>query len=171
MAAGRRPTPTYLKLLRGNPGKRKISKNEPQPAQPATCPEPPSFLDAYAVEEWRRVAREAFALRLLTALDLAPMAAYCSSFSRWRATVEALAQAAERDEEWHGLLVCDDKGNLKANPLVRASSLASRDMLRFASEFGFSPAARVRLQGGDMPPPGGAFAGLLAGDRDDDWPA
>ncbi len=28
---GPRPTPTYLKLLRGNPGKRKLNKREPQP--------------------------------------------------------------------------------------------------------------------------------------------
>jgi hypothetical protein len=34
--SGPRPTPTYLKLLRGNPGRRPINKNEPKPEIPAT---------------------------------------------------------------------------------------------------------------------------------------
>ena len=35
---GPRPTPNYLKLLRGNPGKRKLNKHEPQPQIPPSRP-------------------------------------------------------------------------------------------------------------------------------------
>ena len=60
---GRPPTPTHLKLLRGNPGKRPI-RPEPQPEQPPTPPEPPDFLTGYAFDEWRRVAPELHRLGL-----------------------------------------------------------------------------------------------------------
>jgi hypothetical protein len=44
------PVPFPLKVLRGNPGKRPLP-NEPQPARPPTCPEPPAFLAGYAADE------------------------------------------------------------------------------------------------------------------------
>ena len=37
---GRKPTPTHIKLVSGNPGKRPINRNEPQPkARLPRCPE------------------------------------------------------------------------------------------------------------------------------------
>jgi P27 family predicted phage terminase small subunit len=158
------PTPTYLKLLRGNPGKRPINKREPQPKIPASAPEPPSFLSEYAVEEWRRVAPEAHALHLLSNLDRACFAAYCECFARWRTAEEALALMAANDPVMQGLLVKGKRGTVIENPLVYISRQAARDMVRFASEFGFSPAARSRINGGgDMGPrPPSKFGDLLA---------
>ena len=46
---GRKPTPTYLKLLKGNPGKRSLNKHEPKPALLNKPPEPPPFLRAPCV--------------------------------------------------------------------------------------------------------------------------
>ena len=54
------PTPTNLKLLRGNPGKRKLNTNEPDPA-PA-IPPCPGHLDKVAKKEWRRISKELLAL-------------------------------------------------------------------------------------------------------------
>ncbi len=53
--------PTNLNLLRGNPGKRKLNANEPDP-EPAipTCP---SHLNDVGKKEWRRVTKELLALR------------------------------------------------------------------------------------------------------------
>ena len=48
------PTPTNLKLLRGNPGKRKLNTTEPDP--PPAIPTCPSHLDKVAKREWRRKA-------------------------------------------------------------------------------------------------------------------
>ena len=49
----------YLKLLRGNPGKRKLNKHEPQPAIPARpAAVSREFLDGYAREEWEQVSGE-----------------------------------------------------------------------------------------------------------------
>jgi hypothetical protein len=48
---GRRPTPTYLRLLQGNPQHRPINKNEPQPP-PIETIDAPDYLSGYALDEW-----------------------------------------------------------------------------------------------------------------------
>ena len=46
---GRKPLPTNLKLLMGNPGKQKLPKGEPEPD--SRIPAPPDVLNDYALEE------------------------------------------------------------------------------------------------------------------------
>jgi P27 family predicted phage terminase small subunit len=161
---GPRPTPTYLKLLRGNPGKQRLNKNEPRPTIPAQCPEPPTWLSDYAKEEWRHVAPEAFQLHLLTVLDTACFSAYVESYARWRTAEEALALMAANDPVMHGLIVRGKRGTAIENPLVYTSRQAARDMVRYASEFGMTPAARSRIAGGvdTGPRPPSKFGDLLA---------
>lgn len=48
--AGRKPKPTKLKILEGNPGKQRLPKGEPMPD--TEMPEAPEHLDKYAREEW-----------------------------------------------------------------------------------------------------------------------
>ena len=160
------PTPTHLRLLRGNPSKRPI-KPEPEPMRSEEVPEAPSFVTGYAAEEWRRVAPELHRLRLLTVLDVMPLAAYCQSYSRWRTAEEVLAEVAKRDPLTNGLLIKRADGNAGANPLVRIAANAAADMISFAGHFGMSPAARARISAGiGHEPPGGRppskFDGLLA---------
>ena len=162
--SGPPPTPTYLKLLRGNPGKRKINRNEPQPTIPARRPEPPAFLSAYAKEEWNLVAPEAFALHMLTALDTACLSAYVESYALWRTAEEALALMAANDPVMRGLIVKGKRGTAIENPLVYTARQAARDMVRYAGEFGFTPASRSRINGGfdTTPRPPSKFGDLLA---------
>jgi hypothetical protein len=58
MTAGRKPKPTALKLLTGNPGGRKLNANEAKPdlAQPT----PPDFLNDHAKVEWGRIVGTLF---------------------------------------------------------------------------------------------------------------
>jgi len=72
---GRRPKPTRLKVLTGNPGKRPMNTNEPKPEP--TVPECPNELGPVARAEWDRLAAELGKLKILTALDRAALAAYC----------------------------------------------------------------------------------------------
>jgi P27 family predicted phage terminase small subunit len=81
-------------------------------------------------------------LCLLTALDVMPLAAYCAAY--WREATEALAPVAERDPVTAGLLITTAESNARANPLARIAAEAAGDMVRYAGEFGFSPAARAR---------------------------
>jgi P27 family predicted phage terminase small subunit len=157
------PTPTHLKLIRGNPGKRPV-RPEPQPVIAESPPDAPSYLVGYACDEWYRLAPELHRLGLLTLLDVTALAAYCWAYMHWPTAEEALARMAERDQTTSGLLVKRADGNAGQNPLLSISRKAAADMVRYASEFGLSPAARARISAGvGYEPAGpGKFDGLLA---------
>lgn len=71
---GRRPKPTRLKVLTGNPGKRPLNQTEPRPE--ITVPDCPIELGEVARREWNRLVGELAALKLLTNFDRAALAAY-----------------------------------------------------------------------------------------------
>jgi P27 family predicted phage terminase small subunit len=161
---GPRPTPTHLKLLRGNPGKQKLNKNEPQPPPTAEPPECPSFLTSFALDEWCGVAPGLHALGILCPLDVMPLSAYCVAYQHWREAEEALAEMRKRDPAASGLLIKSTTGDPRIKPLCRVAAAAASDMIRYASEFGFSPAARSRITSGityGLAP--SKFDGLLGG--------
>ena len=69
---GRRPKPTRLKVLTGNPGKRALNESEPTPEP--NVPDCPPELGEVARREWNRLAAELGALRIITNLDRAALA-------------------------------------------------------------------------------------------------
>jgi P27 family predicted phage terminase small subunit len=157
---GPRPMPVALKLLRGNPGKRPLKRGF-EPPQPPLPPSPPSFLAGDALDEWHRVAPGLHLFGLLSQADVMPLAGYCTSFARWKTALESLNRMAAADPVMHGLLVKGSEGQARSNPLVRIASEAAADMLRFASEFGFTPAARSRIAAGVGPTTDSKFGDLL----------
>jgi P27 family predicted phage terminase small subunit len=156
--------PTKLRILRGNPSKRPI-RPEPEPAVPIKIPDPPEFLNEPAREEWTRISDELYRIGLLTVADTKPLAAYCQAYGRWVDAEMTLKRMAALDPVSKGLMVKGSLGNPVQNPIVKVADRAARDMVRYASEFGLTPAARARIAAG----PGGSeqqptkFAGLLAG--------
>src|SRR5215471_18269445 len=108
--------PTPLKILRGNPGQRRL-KEEVQPAISENVPEPPEWLSDLAKDEWRRIAPELHALRLLTDIDLKIFAAYCSACARW--------ERAERELKQGSLTtIRKTDGQLIPHPLTKVASVA-----------------------------------------------
>ncbi len=74
-----RPTPTALKLLRGNPGKRAINGSEAKPpAGDLPCPE---HLTPIAAAEWARIVPVLVRLGLATVADRTVLEAYCSLYA------------------------------------------------------------------------------------------
>jgi P27 family predicted phage terminase small subunit len=160
---GKKPTPTHLRLLQGNPQRRPIPADEPQPLQLLEAPPPLQFIEAYAKEEWQRLAPELVRMGLMTLVDSAPFAAYCVSYAHWRSAEEALALHAAKDPVMRGLIVRSKAGTAMENPLMYISRRSAQEMLRFAAEFGFTPAARARIHtgiGGQAPV--SKFGDLLA---------
>jgi P27 family predicted phage terminase small subunit len=159
------PTPNVLRLLRGNPSKRRIA-DEPKPKIPETVPEPPDFLQGYAADEWYRVSGELHVLGLLTILDVMPLGAYCQAYAHWRTAVETFNKmAALSPDAASGLLIKRGDGTPAPNPLLSIARKAAGDMIRAASEFGMAPAARARISAGvgfEPPPGGNKFDGLIA---------
>ena len=159
--------PAHLKLLRGNAG-HGVIQDEIEPEIPAVIPEPPSFLHPYACEEWRRISTECYRLRLLTTLDIGALAGYCQAYAMWRDAIETIAEMAKADPDTRGLLVAragkDGETYQVRNPLLVTASKASMEMLRYAGDFGLTPAARARLASGLSvgQKPRGKFDGYLA---------
>jgi P27 family predicted phage terminase small subunit len=148
------PTPFELKLLRGNPGKRAM-RPPPKPDCGAECPEPPAFLHAYAVEEWHRVAPELHRLKLLTLVDVGPLAAYCAAYGHWRVAEEALARNGE-------LVAMDSRGRTRTNPWLGIARNAASQMVTFAGHFGLTPASRSRIAAGVGEQAVSKFDGLIS---------
>jgi P27 family predicted phage terminase small subunit len=149
---GRKPVPPYLKLLRGNPGKRAIHP-EPQPKS-AGVPEPPDYLLPLAADAWRRLAPELTRLGLLTVLDHHAFAAYCTAFSRWLVAERQVRQLDDNFIAW------SVRENPLPHPLLKIASSAASHFLKIGNEFGLTPASRSRLKACEEPSEG-KFDGLL----------
>ena len=163
MKRGQRPMPTALKLLRGNPGKQRLPANEPQPEQTIEVPDPPPFITGYAADEWWTVGTELHRLGLLTKVDCAPLAAYCYAYGQWRLAAESLARMAANDRIMNGQIIKTKYGDAAVNPLLSIARKHAGDMVRFAAEFGLTPAARTHISAGTSDTSQSKFAGLLAG--------
>jgi len=61
---GRKPKPTAMKELEGNPGKHPLNTSEPKPNKKA--PACPKWLEPEAKKEWRRLAKQMEAIGILT---------------------------------------------------------------------------------------------------------
>jgi P27 family predicted phage terminase small subunit len=125
--------PTNLRVLRGNPGKRALPKNEIQPERLPAIPEAPDWLDDYAVEEWRRVAPGLWRTGALTTPDVATLAAYSFSFSQLRTAAEILKRMRANDAGGlRGLIVSTKDKNTTPNPLIWVANAAAKAMNRYA---------------------------------------
>ena len=141
---GRKPKPTALKVLAGNPGKRQLNKNEPKP-QPV-APKCPSWLNKEAKKEWRRIVALMEPLGLISGLDMANVASYCHSYAQM---VEAEAYLAkhglgyaipQRDRD--GVLTGMNAGEW---PQVRTVRKCKEEIIRYSALFGLSVSDRSRL--------------------------
>lgn len=148
---GRKPTPTHLKLIKGNPGKRSLNPNEPKPE--LARPMPPTFLSDDAKVEWGRVVDRLFELGLMTDLDRAALAAYCQAYGRWAQAERALAEMGRQDQLTGALMIKTKNGNAIQNPIVGTANHAMAEMMRYATEFGMTPSARTRIDVGFSAPP------------------
>lgn len=101
---------------------------------------------------------------VLTRIDVPALAAYCAAYGHWRMAAEALQRMAANDTVTNGQLIKSKYGDAVANPLVGIARKHAGDMIRYAGEFGLTPAARSRIAAGINPPPGPKkFDGLLRG--------
>ena len=152
---GRKPTPTAIKILEGNPGKRELNKNEPKPVKKA--PSCPKWLETEAKKEWRRLAKKMEAMGILTEVDMAAFAGYCQSYARWK-------EAEERITD-RGLVIRTPSGYPQQVPYISIAQQYLRLMNQFAEQFGLTPAARSRIIAGEDESGNDEMEDLLGGDK------
>ena len=132
---GRRPEPTALKQLRGNPGKRPLPAKEPKPQIVAM--RPPDWLSDEARAEWDRVAPMLLRLGVLTEADGSALLTYCKVWERWL--------KAERQLATSGLLLKSKSGYPIVNPLVGIANKTMTNLVKLLTEFGMTPSSRARV--------------------------
>ena len=136
-ARGPAGKPTALKLLEGNPGKREVNLNEPKYPLSAESEKPPAWLGPYGKKEWRRIFPLLKTNGIMTDADYMALCGYCQNVDTW--------VMAEKNKRANGLTTVTSNGTEVQHPAVGISNTAVTNMLKFAKEFGLTPASRQNL--------------------------
>lgn len=147
---GRKPKPTAIKKLEGNPGKRRLNESEPQPAG-ADVRVPKGKLPPEARALWKSLAPQLAQLGVLKSTDLAALEVLCLHYAvtrrAWKIideeglTVENSVLVDPADPG-AGTVVLTVKKHPAAS-VFRENAMAFKG---FATEFGLTPSSRVRIK-------------------------
>ncbi|KLU14902.1 MULTISPECIES: phage terminase small subunit P27 family [Xenorhabdus] len=140
--SGRRPKPTARKALAGNPGKRKLNRDEPT-FTPLTSVAPPDWFAesdlSLAVVMWELTSKELCAQGLLCVTDLAVLERWCVAYEFWRRAVVNIAM--------QGNSITGATGGAIKNPELTAKKEQQSEMDTTGSMLGLDPSSRQRLIG------------------------
>jgi P27 family predicted phage terminase small subunit len=134
---GRKPIPTTLKVLSGNPGRRPLNDREPTPMPGG--PECPDWLDDEAKAEWQRICAELQGMGILSTADRAALAMYCTAWSRWK-------MAEEQVRKFGPIVKSPEKGFPMKSPYLTIADQAMETMRKLMVEFGLTPSSRSRIR-------------------------
>jgi P27 family predicted phage terminase small subunit len=147
---GRKPMPTHMKELMGNPGKRAINRNEPKPVG-----------ELYAAPEWMSDSqREGWAYAVTNAPKGLLKLLDRSILAVWVVAEDLHRQAAEKIAQFGLLTKSPNAGLPLQSPYLAILNKQAQIMLKAAAELGFSPSSRSRVQV-SADPKDGPFAALI----------
>jgi len=132
--AGRKKIPTALNVIRGNPGKRALPKDEP--IIKAEKPRAPVTLSPVAKKHWGVIVKQLYDSKIMTRIDSDALAIYCEAYAVW----------VDATEKMRGdMITYNEKGFPSLNPYFRVSVQAADQMRRLLCEFGMTPASRTKV--------------------------
>ena len=139
---GRRPTPTKLRVLRGNPSQRALNDREPDPPTIDGKVKPTFPLSSYGLSCWERLIENLAAVKLLTVMDVDVLTRYCNTLDEYHlAVVDVRKQGRTVTRR-----TMHDEVKV-TNPRFSQMQQLSRDLLRLESEFGLTPSYRISVVG------------------------
>ena len=137
--AGRRPKPTVLKLVAGNPGKRGINKKEPKPKR--EIPSCPAHLDDAGKVAWGRLVVLLDRMGVLTEADSFALERMVDCYS----DILQCRELIERDGRTYETTTMQGDTLIKGNPAVGQLRAADSQFKSYLVEFGLTPAARSKV--------------------------
>lgn len=156
--SGMRPKPSALKLLQGNPGKRKLNEAEPKPPEGEVSP--PESTSKAALVVWAQIAPVCLAMGTLTTADVWAFKTLCEL----QASLDMVSRSKDAPEfapftvsddyngapkmGTHGALVTE----LKYAPVLRP----------YYEKFGLEPVGRARISVPKQEAPKSKWEGALA---------
>jgi len=142
--AGRPPKPTALKLVQGNPGKRAINKQEPDPDY-LTDLTAPAWLDSAAAEVWNDIAPKLRAAKVLTEVDVQLLSMGCVSVAQYRAAVRRAGNDLVKSKMTENEDGEPIETGEQVNPWFIVQSMSFKQAMAVFAQFGMSPSARTRI--------------------------
>lgn len=152
MTRGRKPKPTELKVLEGNPGKRALNHDEPKPE--GDIGDPPAWMSDDQKKIWTEAVKDA-PPGLLTCLDK-------SVFTVWVVAVDQHQKAAIKVSKFGAVVKSPSTGAPIKSPFVTILNQQAAVIQKAVSEMGFSPTARTRVKVDKAPQGADPFADLMA---------
>lgn len=135
---GRKPKPTRLKLLAGNPGKRAINRSEP--TLEAAKPTRPTWLKGKARTAWDQLVDLLYAMGVMTEADGKALELLCDAYAEYREAREYVIKHGPTYES------ATDKGLIvRKRPEVAIAADAQKRVASLLAEFGITPSSRSRV--------------------------
>ena len=145
MTRGRKPKPTALKRLEGNPASAATTMPSRSPPEDLPdCPRP--SLAIARARNGHRIAGPLHEMGVLTMVDRAALAAYCQAWGRWVEAEEKLKTTPT--------MLKTPSGYVQQNPWLSVANKQLELMGRYMAELGITPASRSRVHGRVCRPPG-----------------
>ncbi len=141
MGRGRKPKPTTLRVLQGNPGKRALNHEEPDFGVGA--PPKPSYFDKYASEEWDVLTGILVPARVLTKGEIGVLVVACDAYAQFRHCQKFLKDQGSLSYDASS---AQGGRNYKPYPEVAQLNQARRQYLSALSELGLTPSARTKVK-------------------------
>jgi P27 family predicted phage terminase small subunit len=136
---GRKPKPTALKLVAGNPGRRKLNAKEAKPKR--VIPAPPAHLTPAALVAWGSLSKGLDRLGLLTEIDALALEQLCEDYVE---IVELRADVAANGRFQTVTTQSGDKME-RTRPAATQLADAERRFRAMLAEFGMTPSSRSRV--------------------------
>src|SRR6476659_7495080 len=136
-----RPTPTALKLLAGNPGKRPLNVEEPKPMR--EIPVPPEELNLKAREKYWEIAPLLMKMGCFTNVDALGLCQLVEAYVEYR---EAKAELESVGSSYYTVETKDGGHVIRLHPAVTVVRDCDRRIRAWLIEYGKTPAARARLK-------------------------
>ncbi len=175
---GRRPLPSNVHMIRGNPSKLSATDLMDSFQPQVEIPDCPRHLWPAAKKEWKRITPELDRYGLISKLDRSALALYCQCYARWvwaeeqltRAMDEAATKRAEAEakgEMWtggDGVTVPTPNGHVGYSPHWVIANRAMEQVNKYLGAFGLEPCSRGKVQQSNN------RQSQLFGDGEDDTP-
>jgi len=151
---GRKALPANVHVLRGNPSKKSSAALlDEQVRPPVAIPPCPAHFSPEAKNEWKRITKHLEPLGLVTQIDRAALAAYCTAWGDYvwaERRIAELNKAGDGDPSGERGRIWDTPSGYKQISVpMQIRNRALELMGKFLAEFGMSPAARSRVTASD----------------------
>ena len=129
--------PTALKLVDGNPGKRALNGNEPEPVLLNDLT-PPAHLPEAVATVWRELAPKLRSAQVLTELDTPLLEMTCAAIAAHRLSMDKTADGKV-------MMKNAETGTVSLSPWTLLQSMSFKQAMSALREWGATPAARSRV--------------------------